>query len=44
MLNMKSDAVVMLLQDDVPWRYLAAFGFAALAMTAVAALAMPGML
>jgi len=35
---MKSDGMVMLLKDDVPWRYVAAFGFAALAMTAVAAL------
>lgn len=38
LINMKSDAMVMLLKDDVPWRYAAAFGFAALAMTSVAAL------
>lgn len=38
LINMKSDAMVLLLKDDVPWRYLAAFGFAALAMTSVAAL------
>ena len=31
--------MVMLLKDDVMWRYMAAFGFAALAMTSVAALA-----
>jgi ABC-2 type transport system permease protein len=35
---MKSDQIVMLLKDDVAWRYVAAFGFAALAMTSVAAL------
>lgn len=39
MINMKSDAMVMLLKNDVPWRYVAAFGFATLAMTSVAALA-----
>jgi len=39
MLNLKSDEVVLLLKDDILWRYLAAFGFAALAMTSVAALA-----
>lgn len=38
LLNMKSDAMVMILKDDVPWRYVAAFGFAAIAMTSVAAL------
>ncbi|HRO43988.1 MAG TPA: ABC transporter permease subunit [Flavipsychrobacter sp.] len=38
MVNMKSDAMVLILKDDVPWRYFAAFGFAAIAMTAVAAL------
>lgn len=38
LLNMKSGEVVMLLKDDVLWRYFAAFGFAALAMTSVAAL------
>lgn len=40
MINLKSDAFVMLLQDDIMWRYMAAFGFAALAMTSVAALAL----
>lgn len=40
MINLKSDAFVMLLKDDIMWRYLAAFCFAALAMTAVAALAL----
>ena len=39
LLNMKSGEMVMLLKDDVMWRYMAAFGFAALAMTSVAALA-----
>lgn len=38
MINLKSDAFVMILKDDVMWRYTAAFGFAALAMTTVAAL------
>jgi ABC-2 type transport system permease protein len=40
MINLKSDAFVMLLRDDIMWRYIAAFGFAALAMTSVAALAL----
>ena len=39
LLNMKSGEMVMLLKGDVMWRYMAAFGFAALAMTSVAALA-----
>jgi ABC-2 type transport system permease protein len=39
LLNMKSGEMVMLLRDDIMWRYMAAFGFAALAMTSVAALA-----
>ncbi len=34
----KSDEVVILLENDIMWRYLCAFGFAALAMMAVAAL------
>jgi ABC-2 type transport system permease protein len=34
----KSDEVVILLKNDVYWRYLCAFAFAALAMMAVAAL------
>jgi len=38
LVNMKSDAMVLILKDDVPWRYAAAFGFAAIAMTSVAAL------
>lgn len=38
MINLKSDAFVMLLKDDIMWRYFAAFGFAAVAMAAVAAL------
>lgn len=38
MINLKSDAFVMLLKDDIMWRYLLAFAFAALAMSTVAAL------
>lgn len=38
MINLKSDAFVMLLENDVMWRYMLAFGFAALAMATVAAL------
>ncbi|HEY1031472.1 MAG TPA: ABC transporter permease subunit [Flavipsychrobacter sp.] len=40
LVNMKSDAFVVLLKDDIMWRYIAAFMFAALAMTTVAALAL----
>ncbi len=40
MINLKSDAFVMLLKDDIMWRYLCAFGFAALAMATVSALSM----
>lgn len=40
MINLKSDSFVMLLSDDIMWRYLAAFAFAALAMTTVAALSL----
>jgi ABC-2 type transport system permease protein len=36
---LKSDMIVILDSSDVLWRYAAAFGFAALAMTTVAALA-----
>ncbi len=39
MINLKSDAFIMLLEDDILWRYVAAFCFAALAMATVAALA-----
>ncbi|MBL0882916.1 MAG: hypothetical protein IBJ16_06165 [Chitinophagaceae bacterium] len=35
---MKSSYVVLLKENDVFWRYVGAFGFAALAMTTVAAL------
>jgi ABC-2 type transport system permease protein len=38
MLNIKSDYIVQLRSDDILWRYVAAFGFAALAMLTVAAL------
>ncbi|OJX01055.1 MAG: hypothetical protein BGO70_14820 [Bacteroidetes bacterium 43-93] len=40
MINLKSDAMVIILKDDVLWRYIAAFAFAALAMATVAALAL----
>lgn len=39
MINLKSDSFVLLLQDDILWRYAAAFAYAALAMTTVTALA-----
>jgi ABC-2 type transport system permease protein len=38
MINLKSDAFVMILQDDIMWRYAAAFLFATLAMTTIASL------
>jgi ABC-2 type transport system permease protein len=38
MINLKSDSFVMILQDDIMWRYGAAFLFAVLAMTTIAAL------
>ncbi|MCB0700973.1 MAG: ABC transporter permease subunit [Chitinophagales bacterium] len=38
LINLKSDAFIMLLEDDVLWRYGAALAFAALAMATVAAL------
>lgn len=38
MINIKSGEVVLLLRDDIMWRYLYAFGYAALAMSAVASL------
>ncbi|MBS1584206.1 MAG: ABC transporter permease subunit [Bacteroidetes bacterium] len=40
MISLKSDAFVMLLKDDVLWRYFAAFAFAGLAMMCVASLAL----
>ena len=36
----KSDQVIVLLRDDIVWRYVCAFGFAALSMAAVSALAL----
>ena len=39
MIIMKSDVVTQVLQSDILWRYVAAFGFAALAMVTVASLA-----
>lgn len=38
MLNLKSDYIVQLKSQDVFWRYIAAFGFAAIAMLTVASL------
>jgi ABC-2 type transport system permease protein len=40
MVNMKSDTFIILLKDDMMWRYMAAFVFATLAMTTIAAMAM----
>ncbi len=40
LINLKSDSFVVLLKQDIPWRYVAAFGFAALAMATVASLAL----
>ena len=39
MLIMKSEVVTQILEKDIFWRYVAAFGFAALAMLTVAAMA-----
>lgn len=39
MIIMKSDVVTQILKSDTLWRYVAAFGFAALAMVTVASLA-----
>jgi ABC-2 type transport system permease protein len=38
MLNLKSDYIIQLKSQDILWRYIAAFGFAALAMLTVASL------
>jgi len=38
MINIKSDMIIILESKDLLWRYFAAFGFAAIAMTTVAAL------
>jgi len=40
LINLKSDAFVLILQKDVAWRYVAACGFAALAMTTIAAMSL----
>lgn len=40
MINLKSDSIILILQDDIMWRYLASFAFAALAMTTIAAMSM----
>lgn len=40
MINLKSETFVLLLKDDVMWRYACAFLFAVVAMTAIAALSL----
>ena len=40
MINLKSESFVMILQNDVMWRYAAAFAFAVLAMTTIAAMSL----
>jgi len=40
MINLKSETFVLLLKDDVMWRYGCAFLFAVIAMTAIAALSL----
>lgn len=40
MINLRSEEVVLLLRDDMLWRYAAAFGFAALSMACIAALSL----
>ncbi len=40
MINLKSDAFVMLLQTDILWRYAMAFVFAVLAMTTIASMSL----
>ena len=40
MINMKSDAFILILKSDVMWRYFAAFAFASLAMTTIVALSL----
>lgn len=39
LINLKSDAVVILLKDDILWRYMASYLFAVLAMSTVSSLA-----
>jgi ABC-2 type transport system permease protein len=38
MINMKSDTFILLLKDDIMWRYVLAFGFATVAMTTIVSL------
>lgn len=40
MINLKSETFVLLLKDDIMWRYCCAFGFACLAMTTIASLSL----
>ncbi len=40
MINLKSETFIMIMQNDVMWRYAAAFGYAVLAMTTIASLAL----
>lgn len=38
LINLKSDTFILIAQSDVMWRYMAAFGFATLAMTTISSL------
>ncbi len=40
MINLKSDSFIMILQNDVMWRYGLAFAFAVLAMTTIASMSL----
>ncbi len=40
MINLKSETFIIILKNDVLWRYMAAFAFAVLAMTTIASMAM----
>ena len=40
MINLKSDTFIMISQNDIMWRYMAAFAFATLAMTTIASLSL----
>lgn len=40
MINLKSDTFIMIMQQDIMWRYMAAFAFATLAMTTIASLSL----
>ena len=40
MINLKSDTFILLLENDILWRYIAAFGFASVAMSTIVSLSM----